>query len=149
MHFFHQLGKARNITITLIVTLSLLFALPMTSAAVSKDVQCARALVELKDAIYKIMVENQRKSKEIQAELNKTKKSAKKYSASGSDIDKMVEDSVISAKEKKMIKKMLKKLKSIETNYVNIKGDAEWMLGLSEMENMDKLKKDVNSKCGK
>lgn len=149
MHLFQQLDKARNITITLIVTLSLLFALPMTSEAVSKDVKCARALVELKDALETVMLENQRKSKEIQAELSKVKKSAKKYSASGGDIDDIVQDSVISSKEKKMLKKMLKKLKSIESYYDNIRSDAEFMLNLKEVKNMGALKKAAQTKCGK
>ena len=147
MQFFQQLVKVRNITISLILTLSLLFALPMATEAVTQDVKCARALVELKNALRTVMVENRNRTKQIQKMLNKMKKSAGKYKANGSAIDDIVQDSVISEDEKKMIKKMMKKLDVIKNEYENIKLDVEHMLDLDELKNMDDLKDKATTEC--
>ncbi len=148
MQFIQQLVKVRNITISLILTLSLLFAQPMTAEAeVGADVKCARALVELKTALRKVMVESRRQTKNTQTQLNRIKKAAGKYSENGSDIDGIVQDSVISNDEKKMIKKMLQKLKSIKNEYRYIKNNAKFMLNLDEVKNMDTLKQTVRDEC--
>ena len=116
--FFHTILKSRTARLMLIAA-GFVLVIPWTSFAFDEDI-CAQDLKTFKAVLQDLFRGNRNIVKAMEEELTKVKKSASKYQVLENEISDIVSDQKVTPDEQKMIIKMVKKSKVVNTSYKKI-----------------------------